>query len=120
MRLDIKQLEFINPILRSIVVDIEEHFGIDFTCTSLYRINDKGVHGTLPLRGIDLRCRSLGLGEVISKYINNKWIYDYKRGNKVCCLIHNAGSGLHLHIQVHFNTRHIYESGKARSKADER
>jgi hypothetical protein len=57
MQIDLKQLEFIDPKLREIALAVEDEFG-EQVITSLYRIDDAGVHGTLPLRGIDLRCLS--------------------------------------------------------------
>jgi len=107
MKIDIAQLEFIEKNLRFIALEIENHFGVEFTVTSLFRIDDKGVHGTLPLRAIDLRCRDSKMGLLIVQYVNSHWIYDSKRPRKVCCVFHNAGSGFHLHLQTHPKTRRI-------------
>jgi|Deesub1362B_J571_1020462.scaffolds.fasta_scaffold06751_2 hypothetical protein len=101
MKIDIGQLEFINPLLRSIVKDVEHRFGFEFTVTSLYRIGDKGVHGQLPLRGIDLRCRDIKVGRVVEHYINSTYEYDPARLNKKICMLHGDGANLHLHVQVH-------------------
>lgn len=105
MNADIQQFEFINPLLRKIVLDTEKHFGFEFTITSLYRIGGNGVHSQLPLRGIDLRCRDEDAGKVIANYINAKWQYDPSRPVMFVCLLHDNGGGLHLHIQVHDKTR---------------
>lgn len=105
MNIDLRNLKFISSILRIIASDTENHFGIKFTITSLYRIDDPGVHGTLPLRGIDFRCKDDNLGKVVEDYVNDKWIYDYRRPKKVCCVYHDSGSGKHLHFQTHPNTR---------------
>ena len=78
---------------------------MEFTITSLYRINDNGVHGTLPLRGIDLRCRESDFGKLIEDYVNNKWIYDPDRPDMKCCIFHDIGQGAHIHLQVHNKTR---------------
>ena len=107
MRLDISQLEFIDPKLRQLVVWLETETGLEFTITSLYRINDNGVHGTLPLRGIDLRMRNKDLGQEIEDIINCSWRYDITRPNKHCCILHGAGRNMHLHIQVSSNTEMI-------------
>ena len=48
MRIDVSQLEFIDKNLRLILLDIEKSTGVEFTITSLYRIGDVGVHGSLP------------------------------------------------------------------------
>lgn len=104
MKIDIAQLVFIDKRLRAILLSIELQTGVEFTITSLYRIEDTGVHGTLPLRGTDLRCRNKEVGKEIERLINEKWMYDHKRPNKQCAVLHGAGTNLHLHIQVHSNT----------------
>ena len=76
MKIDLMQLEFIDLNLRKILTDVEKDTGMEFTITSLFRIGDQGVHGQLPLRGIDLRMRSRAIGEEIVDMINNKWIYN--------------------------------------------
>lgn len=74
--------------------------------TDGYREGDKGVHGTSPVRGIDMRSRiySREILNVVEKHINSKWQYDPKRPHKVCCMIHDVGKGVHIHLQVHPNT----------------
>ena len=76
------------------------------TITSLYRIGDKGVHGTLPVRGVDIQCRDPAEGEWIEDRLNGKWIYDPDRPDKKVCMYHDVGQGAHIHIQVHPNTVH--------------
>lgn len=105
MRIDIGQLEFIDKKLREIVISMEKYFGFDFTITSLYRIGDQGVHGILPLRAIDFRCKSRLLGTNIANIVNMTWIYDDLRPEMKCAMVHNVGVGMHLHIQVHQNTK---------------
>ena len=107
MRLDIAQLEFIDKMLRDLVVWIEDKTGMEFTGTSLYRIGDTGVHGTLPVRGVDLRCRDASLGKNIEALVNGEWVYDPKRASKKCAYLHGKGSNLHLHLQVHPNTKKL-------------
>ena len=105
MKIDISQLEFINPILREMAQSLEHVYGVEFIITSLYRINDNGVHGQLPLRGIDLRCRDDNLGELIEADLNSIYEYDPNRSSKKVCMYHDTGLGKHLHLQVHPNTR---------------
>lgn len=105
MKLDIGQLEFIDKDLRNIVVWIEEQTGFEFTGTSLYRIGDNGVHGQLPLRGVDLRMRNRKIGEAVEAEINKAWEYDPNRPNKKCAFLHGDGANLHIHLQTHPNTR---------------
>ena len=107
MKSEIMQLEYVDPMLRTMVVWLEESTGFEFMETSRYRINDDGVHGTLPVRGIDLRNRSLEVGIAIEAWINKFWIYDPKRPAKKCCFLHGHDSNLHLHLQVHPNTEFI-------------
>ena len=106
MRIDIKQLEFIHPILREITIWLEKETGLEFTITSLYRINDSGVHGTLLLRGIDLRMRNSVVGKQIETLINDIWVYDVNRPKLKCALLH--GYVLHLHLQVCDETKGDY------------
>jgi len=104
MKIDIAQLEFIDKTLRLIIVWLEMETGIELTVTSLYRMGDSGVHGVLPLRGIDLRMRNRSIGLAIESLINKYWLYDKKRQDKKCCVLHGKGIYMHLHIQVHPNT----------------
>ena len=104
MKIDINHLEFIDPKLRSLGIWIEKKTGMEFTITSLYRMGDSGVHGTLPLRGLDLRCRSLEVGLAVEKLVNDNWIYDPNRTGLKCCFLHGDDSNLHFHFQVHPET----------------
>ncbi len=107
MRIDINQLEFIDKNLRTILTETEARTGLEFIATSLYRIGDTGVHGTLPLRGTDLRMRSQAVGERIEQEINERWTYDPSRPDRTCAVLHGEGYNLHLHIQTHPNTERI-------------
>jgi hypothetical protein len=104
VRIDYEQLEFIHPTLRRMIRDVEDATGFEFTITSLYRIGDKGNHGQLPLRAVDLRCRKLAMGVAIEEYVNHMWVYDPARPHLRCCMIHDTGQGLHFHFQVHPDT----------------
>ena len=104
MRIDYLNLDFIHPMLRDMIKDVEDVTGFEFTITSLYRIGDAGNHGQLPLRAMDLRCRNLAFGATIEEHVNDAWTYDPQRPNMKCCMIHDTGHGLHFHFQVHPNT----------------
>ena len=104
MKIDIIQLEFIDLTLRQMCVWLEEQTGFEFTDTSLYRIGDPGVHGQLPVRGIDIRMRNKAVGEAVEKLINDNWSYDPRRWKLRCAILHGEGSNLHLHLQSHPNT----------------
>jgi hypothetical protein len=102
-------MQFIDGHLRSIAVSIENHFGVEFIATSLYRIGDDGVHGTIPVRGLDLRCKDQEFGDLVAEFVNAKWEYDPQRPQKVCCKCHKTkGGALHLHLQTHPNTIRRY------------
>lgn len=109
MLINIEQLEFIDNKLRKILCWLEIQTGQNYIITSLYRIRDNGnldisLHETLPLRAIDLRCRSRSIGQKIVDFINNRWVYDLNRLFKQCAILHGKGDKLHIHIQVHPNT----------------
>jgi hypothetical protein len=103
VRIDLANLEFIDPKLRQIALEIEKHFRVEFTITSLYRIDDPGVHGAMPLRGIDLRCYG-DLGEIVADFVNSQYTYDPDRPDKKCAIYHDVGRGAHLHLQTHPKT----------------
>ena|SRR5210317_68990 len=104
MKIDYQQLEFLHPKLRQLMKFVEDQTGLEFTITSLYRMNDNGVHGTLPVRGCDLRMRDSNIGASLQQTINSYWEYDASRPEKVCAICHGKGYNLHLHLQVHDNT----------------
>ena len=103
MNIDVTNLKFIDEKMRKLIAWLEDETSTSFTITSLYRVGDRGVHGTLPVRGIDLKMRNFHFGNFLEKYINAHWVYDPKRGLQ-CALLHDAGDGLHLHLQVHKNS----------------
>lgn len=105
MKADIAQFEFVHPKLREMALEVEKHFRVEFTITSIYRIGDTGVHGQLPVRGLDLSCHNDDFGLLVKTYVNSKWQYDPEREYLDCCIYHDTGSGRHLHLQVHPNTK---------------
>jgi len=105
MKIDFQQLEFMNPVLQTVLGEIEDRFG-EQTITSLYRIGDSGVHGTLPLRGTDLRCHDNAKGTEIEQWVNSRWSYDHERPQMQVAKYHKVDGGAwHLHVQVHRNTK---------------
>ena len=102
----IKNLSVLNlhPTLNEMVIELDAVAGPGM-CTSAYRPNDNGVHGQMPVRGYDRRCRNAAMGNAIAQWINRKWQYDPDRPDMVCCIFHKLDAhGWHLHIQVHNNT----------------
>lgn len=65
------------------------------------------LHGTVPVRAIDMRtwCYADGKAAQIADEINKKWCYDINRPDMKVALIHDSGQGIHFHIQVHPNTK---------------
>lgn len=104
MQIKYIDLDFIDDNLKLILWGLEQDTGLDFTITSLYRIGDKGVHGQLPLRGIDIRMRDSKIGKDLENRVNHFWAYDPDRPCKKCAILHGVGSNMHLHLQVHPNT----------------
>jgi len=105
MNADIGQLIFIDEKLRNLALWLEASTGQEYTITSLFRLGDKGPHGTLPLRAIDLRCRNEKIGLQIVEFINAHWRYDYLRPGMMCAILHGEASNMHIHLQVHKNTQ---------------
>ncbi len=104
MQIDLINLDFIDPTLKQIVTELESETGLILTVTSLFRIDDEGVHGTLPLRGVDIRMRDHDIGKLVEEKINDKWCYDPARLGVQCAVFHDIGKGIHLHLQSHPNT----------------
>ena len=99
----LKHLRVLNldPLLQEIALAAATEFDM-WTITSAYRPqNVSSVHGTQPLRGLDLRCRNENLGKIVKEWINKRWVYDPSRPWKKCARFHDVGSGWHIHLQVH-------------------
>lgn len=77
--------------------------------TSAYRKGDSGVHGTIPCRGIDIRSWVYDDPQKIIDDINAHWIYDDKRPEKKCAILHDSGQGEHVHLQCSNRTKYIKE-----------
>ena len=108
MRTDFAQHEYLHKDLRKLLSWLEHQTGLEFTNTSNRRIGDKGVHGTDPTRGYDLRMRNKLIGEAICKFINQNWIYDPERPHLKCAVLHGEGWELHIHLQVSDSTDTIF------------
>jgi len=75
--------------------------------TSGFRLNDPGVHGQIPCRGIDIRSYVYKKPEELITEVNKHWIYDKSRPEKVCALLHDVGLGRHIHLQVSDKTEYV-------------
>jgi len=104
-KIEIKDLEVLNlyPKLIPIVKDVMEFSGLNMI-TSAYRPGDEGVHGQMPVRGIDLRCFDRQTAKIVEENTNEKWVYDPDRPSMQVCIAHDTGQGFHLHLQCHRNT----------------
>ena len=107
MDADLGQWEFVDRQLRTMALELEASTGLKFTVTSLHRIGDKGVHGQLPVRGIDIRMRCEEIAAILVKKVNSAWMYDPKRPRMKCAIAHGKGLAFHLHLQTHPRTRRI-------------
>jgi hypothetical protein len=112
MNIDYKQLDFIDIKLRDLIDWLEDETGLIFTITSLYRIGDSGVHGTLPVRGCDLRIRNEQIGESLCDLVNKNWVYNPEKPEKKVAIAHGKRSNYHIHLQVHANTVEQIPSGR--------
>jgi hypothetical protein len=104
MKSDTLNLDYVDKKLSRLCVWLEQETGLEFTETSLYRPDGTGVHSIIPVRGRDLRMRNYNIGIAIVNFINSHWIYDPERPHYKCAIYHDAGSGHHIHLQVHPNT----------------
>jgi len=75
--------------------------------TSFYRKGNRGVHGTNPVRAMDIRSHIYKDPRAVEWEINENWIYDNTRPDKQVALFHDAGSGYHFHLQVHPYTEFV-------------
>jgi len=96
-----------SPLLIDIIIFIARKYGIVMTESFREKRHMNDLHGTQPVRAVDLRtwCYPDSLMYRIFHRINQLWIYDPNRPDKDVAVVHDAGSGTHAHIQVHPNTR---------------
>jgi len=104
-----------HPNLIEVLWYILEKCG-EVVVTSAYRYGDRGVHGTDPLRAVDLRSwiYSDGFQEFLLKEVNETFTYDPQREKMKVMIKHNVrDKGIHFHCQVSSRTvkNGIGESG---------
>lgn len=97
---------YFHPMLCNIIDFIVRYYGIVFTESYRPQRHPNDLHGTHPVRAVDLRqwCYPTGVAEKIRDDVNSEWIYDPTRQNKKVAIIHDSGEGIHFHIQVHPRT----------------
>ena len=90
----------------------ERRWGWNFTVTSIYRtpredaaLRASGIH--VDWRAVDVRTRGQSREAVddVTRYINNRWVYDSTRPHLKVCFAEPHGTGPHGHYQVHPRTR---------------
>jgi len=95
------------PLLVLIILSVAREFGIVITESYREKRSRNDLHGTQPVRALDLRswCYPDKVAYEIKHWINSKWIYDPNRPRYEVAIIHKVGKGgLHFHIQVCPNT----------------
>jgi len=69
--------------------------------TSGYRgPKGKSVHNTKPCRGVDIRSWVYENPQAVVDDINDAFQYDPERPHMRCAILHDTGSGNHIHLQV--------------------
>ncbi len=106
MEIDIAQQDFYHENLKELLLWLERTTKLSFKITSQFRFDDNGVHGTNPLRAVDLSLPVSSIGGTVANFINSHCEYDPKRPEFNCAVYHKnkSGNGFHLHLQVHPNT----------------
>jgi hypothetical protein len=91
------------------LVEIEQwvinKYGMLITCAYRKPRHPSDLHGTNPVRATDIRSHCYEQPEAVVNSINKAWEYDYNRPKMLVAFYHDSGSGLHIHLQCHPNTR---------------
>lgn len=96
-----------DPMLVEVMLYIVRNFGVYVTESFREKRHMNDLHGTQPVRAIDLRYRVYPeeIALLLEQRVNSVWSYDYSRPKKVVALLHGEGLNKHFHIQVHPMTR---------------
>ena len=108
----------LHPILREIVgvgMDLipsktQRITSIDRTFTEDKALKGSGVHADgPPWRAVDIAWDNMTQSQIdnVCSHINSLYQYDLMRPTKVVAYGAPHGTGLHIHFQVHSNTRRI-------------
>ena len=116
----LKEYEKCQVTLKQIFNDLMDIWPIDeIYITCIYRtpeedkkLHASGVHATIPHRAIDVRITTLPgdyqlLANKISNDLNARWSYDFTRPRLKVAYTKPHGTGPHIHLQVHYQTRRI-------------
>ena len=99
-----------SPLLVRILSDLAVKHGVVITESYRTKKHMNDLHGTQPVRAIDIRSWVYGdkKAQEIKHEINKRWEYDPNRPDKQCCIIHRTnGGGIHMHLQIHPNTKRM-------------
>ncbi len=99
-----------HPILIDVLIWVSQLKKMEMIVTSDFRdkrihANDPAIHGTNPLRAIDLRSWTMRNPDLTKDKINSVWVYDPSRPKLQVCVYHDIGKGYHFHLQVCDNTK---------------
>lgn len=116
-----EELRSLHPILEEVFLDalrFAERLGWKPVVTCVFRtlaedraMKGSGVHCQKPHRALDLRTVDVDPRKVsdLEAYLDSRWIYDPTRPKLPLCYgsepDERHGSGPHMHLQVHANTR---------------
>lgn len=83
-----------HEILISIIMWLISDCHIPVCITCWFRRGDQGVHGTIPVRGVDLRSRTLGDPKAVAAMVNDAWVYAGNDDSDLhrVCLYHRSMS----------------------------
>jgi hypothetical protein len=95
-----------HPTLAEIIMMVAGKYGLVMTESYRKQRHPNDLHGTDPVRAVDLRSRVYDgdKAQKIRDEINRLWAYDPRRPHMCCAIIHDVGEGIHFHIQVHPRT----------------
>ena len=82
-----------------------QRFGeLTFTESWRKKMHKNDLHGTTPMRAIDLRSWEYPDPQMVADEVNKVWTYDPTRPRRQVCVYHDSGKGAHFHVQAHPNT----------------
>jgi len=116
-----EEFPLVSPHLRGLVLDVAFYvgrkYGKPILITDLLRTQEEqdAIYGSNPEywkkpwrsvhefgRGCDIRSRDFMAAQTaeLLRYIASAWPYDPERPEMHTAIIHSAGNGMHLHLQV--------------------
>jgi hypothetical protein len=90
--------------LAEVLIYVCRTFGVVVTESYRKKRHPNDLHGTDPVRAIDIRSWCYRDAETVARDINSKWAYDPARPHMKVAVLHDSGQGEHIHLQVHPRT----------------